>query len=141
LSIDRDHKEAVGLWLLKHIPEVTDLPGGYYAIGVARGDALVGACLYTDYRPCPGGGNIMMYAAGHGWLSRRVIAVMLGHPFKRLNCHRITVTIRRGNKASRKLVEDLGFVLEGKVRRGFNLREDMTIYGLLRDECRWALEG
>lgn len=141
MSIVAGQKETVGLWLLEHIPEVTDLPGGYEAIGVARGPDLVGACLYTDYRPCMGGGNVMMYAAGHNWLSRRVIGVLLGYPFKQLRCHRITVTVRRANRPSRRLIEKLGFVLEGKIRRGLNTREDLMLYGLLRDECRWELEG
>lgn len=133
-------KDVVGLWLIEQIPDITDLPGGYEAIGVARGDKLVGGCLYSDYRPCPGGGNIFMWAAGHSWISRKVIAVMLGYPFIRLNCHRITATIRRGNRTSRKMVEDLGFVLEGKVRRGYSPREDMMVYGLLREECGWELQ-
>lgn len=119
---------------------MTELPGGYYAIGVTRGAEIVGACLYTDYRPCAGGGNILMYAAGHNWISRRVIAAMFGHPFNRLNCHRVTALIRRRNKASRTMVEKLGFQLEGKIRRGFSTREDMMCYGLLREECAWELE-
>lgn len=124
--------------MLEQLPDVTDLPGGYYAIGVERNGVLIGGCLYSDYRPCPGGGNVVMWACGKtGWISRRVIAAMFSHPFVTLNCHRVTVMIRRGNKASRKLVEGLGFVQEGKIRRGYNTREDTIIFGLLRDEFAW----
>lgn len=115
------------------------MPGGYEAIGVARGGTLVGACLYTEYRPCAGGGNIIMWAAGHNWISRKVIGVMLGYPFGKLNCHRITALVRRGNRPSRTLLEKLGFVQEGKIRRGYNTREDTILYGMLRAECGWEL--
>ncbi len=131
-------REDVALWILDKIKYVTDLPGGYEAIGVARDDKLVGGCLYTEYRPCPGGGNIAMWAAGHGWLSRRTIRAMLGYPFRELNCHRVTVTIPRGNRPSRKLVKDLGFVEEGKIRRGHSTTQDLMVYGLLRDEQKWV---
>lgn len=130
-------KEAVALWMLAKLPGLTELPGGFEAIGVARDGVLVGGCIYTDYRPCPGGGNVVIWAAGHGWLSRRVIDVMLGYPFRQLNCHRITAMTAKGNKPSRRLLEKLGFREEGKIRRGFDVRQDMLIFGMLRDEQGW----
>ena len=137
----REMRETVALWLLKRVEYIQELPGGYEAIGVARGTNLVGACLFTDYRPCPGGGSLTMWAAGHGWISRRIIREMLGYPFnpkpRGLGCHRITALIGRANKPSRKMVEDLGFVQEGKIRRGLSTTADLMVYGLLREECRW----
>lgn len=142
LRIVAGQRERVGLWMLERIGGLTQTPGGYEAIGVARGDRLVGGCLYTEYRPCKDGGNIIMFAAGHNWLSRGVIRELLGYPFRQrpygLNCHRVTVTIARSNRVSRKLVSDLGFREEGKVRRGYDVKQDLMIYGLLRDEQKWV---
>lgn len=139
LSIVGGQREAVALWMLPHLGDVVELPGGYEAIGVARGGRLVGGCLYSNYVPCHGGGgNIQIWAVGEtGWVSRRVIRVMLGYPFDQLQCHRITALAKKSNRASRALLEGLGFVVEGKIRRGFDMRNDMMVYGLLRAECRW----
>lgn len=137
LRIVAGQRERVGLWMLASLPDVTQLPGGYEAIGVARGDQLVGGALYSDYRPCEGGGQIMIWAVGHGWLSRRIIRELLGYPLNQLGCHRLTACAARGNQKSRKLLTDLGFIEEGKVRRGIDTKRDMMIYGMLRAECRW----
>lgn len=139
LSIVGGQRELVGLWLLERLPEVTNLPGGYEAIGVARGGQLVGGCLYTDFSPCVGGGaDVRMWAAGHNWISRKVIRVMLGYPFDQLKCHRVTAVTAKKNRACRTMLEDLGFRLEGVARQGFGLKADAMIYGLLRSEYRWA---
>lgn len=116
---------------------MTALPGGYEALGVERDGEIVGGALYSNFTQCPGGGDIMMWAAGHGWLSRRIVREFLGYPF-RIGCHRITVLIAKGNKPSRTLVEKLGFKLEGVAREGFSPRQHACIYGLLRREAaRW----
>lgn len=138
LDIVVGQKEQVALWMLDRLPFITDLPVWYDAIGVARDGQFVGGCLYSEYRPCAGGGQLQMWAAGHNWLSRRVIETMLGFPFNVIGCHRVTAMTAKGNKPSRALLERLGFVEEGKLRRGFDTRQDLILYGLLRSECGWV---
>lgn len=139
LSIVGGQRERVGLWLLERLPEVTNLPVWYDAIGVERGGVLVGGCLYSEYSPCVGGGaEVRMWCAGHNWISRRVIKVMFDFPFRVLKCHRITAVTAKKNKACRKMLEELGFKLEGMARQGFGIGKDAAIYGLLRDELRWS---
>jgi RimJ/RimL family protein N-acetyltransferase len=136
--VEGSHRAAVALWMVKRIPEVVELPGGYEAVGIARDGKLIGGLLYTNYVPCEGGGTVQMWAAGDpGWLSRRVIAMMLGYPFVQLGCHRITLTINAKNRISREISERLGFRYEGVMRQGIAIGEDMTIYGMLREECPW----
>lgn len=129
--------EVVGLWLIDRLPDVMTLPGGYVAIGVARGDELIGGCLYTNFTRCPGGGDIQIWAAGRDWVSRKTIRAMLGYPFDQLGCHRITALAARGNRKSRALMEGLGFKLEGVARKGMGPRTDAMIYGLLREDNKW----
>lgn len=137
LTIVAGLREDVGLWMLQQLPDVLDLPGGYEAIGVARGDRLVGGCLFSDFKPWPGGGDIQIWAAGHGWLSRRIIKAMLGYPFGQLGCHRVTAITAKKNRRARRLLEALGFRLEGVARQGLGLRKDACIYAMQREECRW----
>lgn len=131
----------VGLWMLARLPDVTDLPGGFEALGVARGDELVGGVIYSDYRPCKDGGQIQMWCAGHNWLSRRILRELLGYPFNPrplgLNCHRINALVARNNKPVRRLLKALAFVEEGKLRRGYDIQRDLIVSGMLRSECKW----
>jgi len=136
LEILAGQREYVGLWMLERLPEVTDLPGGYEAIGFMRDGRLVGGALFTDYSPCPGGGDIRIWAAGHNWISRRVIRTVFGYAFDQLKCNRITAITRKNNKTTRTFLEGLGFVLEGKAREGFGPGKDAVIYGLLKSEQR-----
>lgn len=140
LSIIEGQTERVAEWILAKLPEVSELPGGYEAIGVMRGDRLVGGMLYTNWIPCPGGGDIRMWAAGEpGWLSKRVVCVMMGYPFLQLGCHRMTVFIDPSNTVSRRICEKLGFKLEGVIREGIDTKTDMLVMGLLRREQRWSV--
>lgn len=138
LTIVAGERERVGLWMIAKLDGITDVPGGYEAIGVARDGVLVGGALYCDYRPCKGGGDIRIWAVGHGWLSRRIIRELLGYPFDRLGCHRVTCAVARGNKPSRELLRRLGFVEEGKLRKGLSPTQDLIVYGLLKSEFGWT---
>ncbi len=137
LEIIGGQKELVAQWISERIPQVTTLPGGYEAIGVGRDGYLVGGALFTNYRPCPDGGDIEVWCAGKGWLSRRVIRAILSYPFLQLGCHRLTALTPKSNKPSRHLLEGLGFTLEGVARQGFGPRSHACLYSMLRGECRW----
>lgn len=141
LRIVPGQRDLVALWMLERLPDVTDLPGGYEALGVARGLELVGGVIYSDYRPCKGGGQIQMWCAGHNWLSRRVLREVFGYPLNErprgLGCHRINALVARGNKPVRRMCNALGFTEEGKLRRGYDTQQDLIVYGLLRSECKW----
>ena len=134
------HDEDVARWVSARIPQVTTMPGGYVAIGVARDGSLTGGALFTNYRPCPGGGDIEVWCAGKGWLSRRVIRAILAYPFLQLGCHRLTALTPKGNRPSRRLLEGLGFKFEGIARQGFGPRSHAALYSMLRGECRWIEE-
>lgn len=136
-QIVTEPQEAIGLWLVNALPDLVELPGGYYCFGIVRDGEIKGAALYTNYRPCKGGGDIEVQCAGHGWLSRRVIRTVFAHAFDALQCHRITAVVRKSNKPSRRLLEGLGFTIEGRIRQGFGPRSHACIYGLLREE--WLL--
>lgn len=140
LRVVEGQKEAIALWVLDRLPAVNNLPGGYEAIGFVRGDDVVGGVVYTSYSPAmPSGGDIQIWGAGEtGWLSRRSLFVIFAYPFQQLKCHRVTAIVAKKNRRSRKMVEDIGFRLEGVLRQGTAPRHDAMIYGMLADECKWV---
>lgn len=131
----------VASWIIERILDPVPLEHGYSAIGVARDGVLVGGCLYSNYRPCQGGGTIEIACAGHGWLSRRTIGVFLGYPFEQLGCHRISACVRKSNKMWRRGLERIGFKLEGVHPQAYGPRSgDLMSYGMLKRDNRWPFK-
>ena len=70
--------------------------------------------------------------AGRGLMSEG-LGLALRHCFDALGLHRVEANIQPGNRASRRLVQRLGFKREGYSRRY------LKILGRWRDHERWAL--
>ncbi len=69
--------------------------------------------------------------------AKEVLAGMINYGFMTLNFHRLEAEVYEYNKASVKLVEHLGFSVEGKLREAkYNNGKyyDIIRYGLLRNE-------
>lgn len=107
------------------------------AIGVVIGDKLVAVCVYHTFRPMVPDIEMTIIADTPRWCTRGAVRFLLAYPFEQLGCARVTALIGRKNKRSRRLVEGLGWKLEGTARRAWDGRQDCMIYGLLREECRW----
>lgn len=106
-------------------------------IGVVRKGQLVGGAIYHDYRERDG--DIEMSAAflTPAWCLPQTLRDLFAYPFTQLDCVRMTTMTTRKNKAARSFDERAGFKLEGVLRKAFNKKNDIMIYGMLREECRW----
>ena len=85
-----------------------------------------------DARSVPSGYWIGAPYARQGYM-REGLGLALGHAFKTLRLHRLEANIQPANTASKRLVESLGFRLEG-----FSPRY-LKIGGRWRDHERWAI--
>lgn len=103
------------------------------------GDKLAGVVVYFSYRhPSI---EVAFFCDDYRWaLNRNMVAEALAYPFKQLNCNRITALVDKHNKRSRKMVQRLGFVEEGKLRKAAE-KGDVFIYGLLPNEYRLRNHG
>jgi hypothetical protein len=66
-----------------------------------------------------------------------VIRGVFDYVFNQLRCVRCTCMTKKNNKRTRDFLERLGFLLEGRIRRGFDGTADALVYGLLASECRY----
>jgi hypothetical protein len=102
------------------------------ALGVVRGGELVGGAVYHGY---------LVHDVQVSFALDRVAFIpwraLFSYPFLELGCARITAVVGRKNKKSRKLVEALGFKLEGVHLKGLDGHEDAFSFGMLRENCRW----
>ena len=130
--VDRE----IHAWLVERIPYTESLEP-CRCIGFRRrsdGKILYGGA-FNEFR----GRDVQYHAACDDpkVLTKTRIALLFDYPFTQLGVTRVSCVIAAGNDRSRKVVEGLGWVHEGTVRKFYADNEDGVIYGMLREECRW----
>ena len=131
----------VAQWVTQRIPIFEYGSTPYTALGLmnAAGMILAGV-VYQNYTKI----DIHMHAAalpGKRWLSKHFLGECFRYPFEQLGCRRITGLVPARNEAAQAFDEHLGFRLEGRVRQILPNGEDLIIYGMLREECRFLKVG
>ena len=66
-------------------------------------------------------------------LSRKLITAIARAVFSR--AARISALIRTDDRVSASILDRIGFIAEGYVRRGYDGRKDAILYGLMPEEC------
>jgi RimJ/RimL family protein N-acetyltransferase len=97
---------------------------------------LVAGVVYDNFR----GYDINMHIAaipGGKWLNREFLREGFRYPFLYLGVERITGLVAASNVEAQRFDEHLGFVLEGRVRKGLPDGDDLLVYGMLKSECRF----
>ena len=97
-------------------------------------DNIVGIVAFFNYRwPSI---EVGFFCDDFRWaLNRDGIIEVLNYPFVQLRCHRITALVEKKNTVARKMVQRLGFVEEGKLRKA-GQNGDLFIYGLLPQDLK-----
>jgi hypothetical protein len=73
----------------------------------------------------------------HG-LSKGFIKVVFGYAFQLAKLRRLSALVEIENQESIDMVERLGFVREGTLRRAADNGNDLYVYGMLNEECKWV---
>lgn len=133
----REYNRVIGEFVARLIPgaEHAEDFGAYQSLGFADKDGLIAGVVFLNYKQHSV--DINLGAISAKWSSRAVFKRIAHFAYDALAVERISASVGKKNKRSRKLLEGTGFRLEGCLRKGFSKDEDMMIYGLLRDECRW----
>lgn len=106
------------------------------AIGVEENGELIAGVVYNMYT----GPSISMHVAavpGKRWLTRDTLFRFFAYPFVQLECRRVTGLVREDNLVAQQFDEHVGFVREGLIRGACDDGQNMILYGMLREECRW----
>ena len=114
--------------------------GPSVVFGWKDGDVLLAGCVLYNLRNHEGKpieAEAAIAASSPRWCSKSVLNTIGDVVFNKLGCIRLTARVARKNKRARKLVEGVGFTLEGVKKRAYNGRQDLMIYGMLKDKCRW----
>jgi RimJ/RimL family protein N-acetyltransferase len=118
--------------------------GDFVQLGIARreDDLVIGTCtlhrIQRDHRRAELGYILRRDHWGRG-LAREALMALLDHAFGVLEFHRLEADVDPRNAASIRLLERLGFKLEGHLRERYFVAgdiQDSSIYGLLAPEWR-----
>lgn len=129
--------ELVIQWVGQRIKDFQISGKGHGTIGLMDGDGqILAGVVYDMFR----GYDVQMHIAAvkdRKWLTKTFLRECFRYPFVQLGVKRVTGLVAASNTDARRFDEHLGFVLEGRVRHGIADGDDLLIYGMLKDECRW----
>lgn len=122
--------DALKTWLAERLDDYR--PGNNsICVAVERDQKIVAVVAWDGWRG-EGGIEVSLAADSPRWATRQTVTTLLLYPFGQLKCRRVTALVLKSNKRSRKLVEGLGFKLEGKLRDAGKNLEPMLVFGLTR---------
>ena len=120
----------VGHWVAKRA-------GGYFderskAIGLKRHDEIIAGVIYDNYNHS----SIWCHFAIEGQLTPFYLAAIFDYPYNICQVEKIIVPVGSDNEQSAKVVTNMGFTEEGRIKEG-RPDGDIVFYTLRRDDCRF----
>ena len=114
--------------------------GGYHeaqsqALGLVKDGKIVAGVIYENWNKK----SIFCHIAITGRMTAQYLAIIFDYPFNQCGVDKIVVPIVSDNAKSIKLVENMGFSEECRLRDA-SPTGDIIFYTLLRKNCRF-LEG
>lgn len=132
--------ERVGRWVEERVPHLHLDASPYTALGqINEHGLLMAGVVFATYTER----DVHLHVASQGkrWLTRRFIGEVFRYTFLQLGCRRCTVSVAASNEASRHFVLHVGWKYEGILRAMLPGDEDVLLFGMLREECRWLNVG
>jgi hypothetical protein len=74
-------------------------------------------------------------------MNRAFLGEGFRYPFEQLGCKRVTGLVPARNEVAARFDEHLGFIYEGRIRQVLPNGDDLLVYGMLREECRFLQVG
>lgn len=108
---------------------------GLEALGVVRGDRLVGGVVFSNYRRRDL--EVSIAFDDPRWARKGILARLFTYPFVQLGCRRITALVAADDTRIPKLMRGIGWSLEGRHRCAIEGDRDVLSFGMLREDCRW----
>ena len=126
---------AVGYWV------ASNLEAKYHAetsaaIGLVRNDEIVAGVIYENYN----GRSLMVHIAITGRLTPQYLRDIFRYPFVTCAVNKIIAPVSSTNVKSIKLVENMGFIAEGRIRDAAP-DGDIIMYTMAKDDCRFIDHG
>lgn len=134
-----NHDAVVAQYVIARVPEARLVPGAFTSLGITDNQHnLICGLVFFNWRPWDV--ELGIAADSPRWCTRGVLKTIFQYCFNSLGVERVTGMQAASNVRAHKLVEGVGFKLEGVLRMGWYGKEDAWIYGMLKSECPWLKE-
>jgi len=133
------HPEEMIGWFVARRQGTDPQWGPHTTLGLVRNGQLIAGVVYNHFSSM----DVCMHVGainGKRWLTKSFLLEAFHYPFVQLGKNRVTALVARKNKTTGRFVRDLGFNYEGKLRKHYP-NDDLIVYGMLREECRWIRPG
>ena len=120
--------DHVGVWVAEQTT------GSYHynaqSIGLDRDGQVVAGVIYESFM----GTSITCHIAIAGRVNKKFLRAIFNYPFKVCNVEKIIAPITGDNDKSIKLVKNMGFTEEARIKRS---NGDMIFFTMLKDNCKF----
>ena len=121
----------IGNWVAKKID------GGYFAekssaIGLQKDAKTIAGVIYENWNKR----TVFCHIAVEGRLTKAYLKAIFDYPFNVLNVEKIIVPVVKDNQKNIKLVQNMGFAEEARIKDGSPLG-DIIFMTLARKDCRF----
>lgn len=123
--------ESVGHWVAEK------LGSGYFAarsnaIGLMKDNKLIAGVIYENWNRR----SIMCHIVVEGRLTRLYVGAIFNYAFNVCNVEKIIVPVESHNLKSIKLIENMGFTEEGRIKDS-QPNGDIILYTMVKGDCRF----
>jgi ribosomal-protein-alanine N-acetyltransferase len=123
-----------------HFREIDSGATQWWVVATSPRGPAVGECDLSEIDPHHGRAEVGFLFKRSAWgqgLAREAMERVIRHGFEDLGLERLSARCHAGNEASKRLLERLGFSLEGTLRSYVvreGIRRDCLLYGRLRTQ-------
>jgi len=110
-------------------------------LGSLHNGTMACSVVFDNWRPATRSVYASIAVENKAALTRGVLASFFDYGFNHLRCKRITCLIEKNNEKSIRLCSRIGFTHEGTLRQASPSGNDLLIFGMLAQECRWFLNS
>jgi hypothetical protein len=104
--------EELAAWAETNYPECCPLPRPFICMGIASSAGeMLGVAIYHDFSD--NDVQITFVTATPRWATPGNVRAILHYPFIQLGVKRMTAVTNKSNKKARKILEGVGFKIEG----------------------------
>jgi L-amino acid N-acyltransferase YncA len=121
----------IGHWVAERIN------GGYFAeqssaIGLQKNAKTIAGVIYENWNKR----TVFCHIAIEGRLTKAYLKAIFDYPFNKLNVEKIIVPVVKSNQKSIKLIQNMGFVEEARIKDGAP-DGDIIFMTLAKNDCRF----
>ena len=107
---------------------------------VLRNGEMIAGVVFNNYHVLDHGSwcEISVAADDRRWLTRGVLRGIFAYPFCQIRATRLQAVCSTDNSRMLSILKRVGFTQEGVLRRAYDGVNDVVVWSMLPDECRWV---